>query len=171
MTTRTAVACYLAAIVTANLLAAAYGPRVTVLNAFLFIGLDLILRDYLHDSWRGHGLAPRMAALILAGSGLAWAINPAAGRIGLASAVAFGAAMLADAGVYHVLRDRPWMQRANVSNVAGATTDSILFPTIAFGGFLPWITLGHIGAKLAGGLVWSYLIGKLRERRTAKVAT
>lgn len=169
MTTRTAVACYLAAIVTANLLAAAYGPRVTILNAFVFIGLDLILRDHLHDSWRGRGLAPRMSALILAGSALAWAINPAAGRIGIASAIAFGAAMTADASVYHLLRDRPWMQRANVSNIAGATTDSLLFPTIAFGGFLPWITLGHIAAKLAGGFLWSAVIGRARKRRTAEV--
>ena len=45
------VALYLAAIVAANLLVATYGPAVAVLNAFWLIGLDLSLRDRLHDRW------------------------------------------------------------------------------------------------------------------------
>lgn len=43
---------YLAAIVAANLLVARFGPSVVVLNAFLFIGLDITTRDSLHDRWR-----------------------------------------------------------------------------------------------------------------------
>lgn len=41
---------YLVAIVLANLTVAAFGPRMVIVNAFLFIGLDLTARDRLHDA-------------------------------------------------------------------------------------------------------------------------
>lgn len=47
---------YLVAIVLANLSVAQFGPSVTILNAFLFIGLDLTARDKLHEVWRGNRL-------------------------------------------------------------------------------------------------------------------
>ena len=43
-----AVAIYAAAMIGANLSVAAFGPVVTPINAFLLIGLDLALRDWLH---------------------------------------------------------------------------------------------------------------------------
>jgi hypothetical protein len=58
------VALYLAAIVAANLSVAAFGPGVTIVNAFALIGLDLSTRDALHDRWRGRWLLARMALLI-----------------------------------------------------------------------------------------------------------
>ncbi len=39
-----------------------------IVNAFLFIGLDLTARDRLHDVWRSNYLVPKMIALIAAGS-------------------------------------------------------------------------------------------------------
>ena len=47
---------YLFAIVAANLLVARFGPSVTIINAFLFIGLDLTTRDGLHEAWGKSGL-------------------------------------------------------------------------------------------------------------------
>ena len=38
--------------------------------------------------------------------------------------------------------------------------DSILFPTIAFGSFLPLIVLGQFAAKVGGGFVWSLLLNR-----------
>ena len=58
------VALYLAAVVAANLSVAAFGPAASIVNAFLFVGLDLTARDRLHDSWRGRQLWPRMALLM-----------------------------------------------------------------------------------------------------------
>jgi hypothetical protein len=55
---------YLAAIVAANLSVAHFGPSVAVLNAFLFIGLDLTTRDALHERWRGRNLT-QVASLSL----------------------------------------------------------------------------------------------------------
>lgn len=153
-----AVLVYLAAVVAANLSVVVFGSSVTVLNAFLFIGLDLSLRDRLHDAWAGRHLWIKMAALIAAGSAISWVINRDAGQIALASLVAFAAAGAADVLVYHLLRRRPYLQRINGSNVAAAAVDSLLFPSLAFGAILPAIILGQFAAKVAGGAIWSVVL-------------
>lgn len=55
---------YVSTLVAANLAVAWLGPTIMPLIAFLFIGLDLTLRDRLHDQWRGRHLWPRMLALV-----------------------------------------------------------------------------------------------------------
>ena len=156
---------YLAAIVLANLTVVMFGPGVTIINAFLFIGLDLVARDKLHDTWHGNHLWLKMAALIATGSVLSWLVNRDAGQIALASFVAFGLAGIADTVTYHLLRNRAWWQRVNGSNVVSAAVDSIAFPTIAFGALLPAIIIGQFAAKVAGGAVWSGIIGWIQQRR------
>jgi hypothetical protein len=47
--------------------------------------------------------------------------------------------------------------------------DSVLFPTIAFGAFLPAIVLGQFVAKVAGGAVWSWILGYVRKPQTGTV--
>ncbi len=159
---------YLAAILAATLLVARFGPAVTVLNAFLFIGLDLTARDRLHDAWRGRHLWPKMAALIASGAGLSYLLNRDAGRIALASLVAFAAAGATDAVVYHLLRSRPRWQRINGSNIPAALVDSLVFPTLAFGAFLPVIVIGQFVAKVAGGAIWSVIL-TVKAQRTQQV--
>jgi len=90
---------YLGAIVLANFMILWFGPAVSVLNAFLLIGLDLSLRDRLHDAW-GEGLVWKMGLLILTGSGLTILLNLEAMQIAVASAVAFGVSAAGDAVVY-----------------------------------------------------------------------
>lgn len=159
-TTWAAVAAYIASITTANLLVAEYGPSVTIVNAFALIGLDLVLRDYLHDAWRSR-FTP-MAGLIAAAGAISYALNPAAGRIAVASCVAFTIAALLDWGVYTLAQRKPWLVRSNASNVAGSAVDSMLFPTLAFGAVLWPIVLGQFAAKILGGLVWSILLTPTR---------
>lgn len=153
---------YLGAIVAANLLIARFGPSAAIMIAFVFVGFDLVARDKLHEAWRGSGLAWKMTALIATGSILSWVLNREAGQIAVASFVAFACAAVADAIVYAVgLRAKwSWLQRSNVSNVAGAAVDSLLFPTLAFGGFMPVVTLGQFAAKVFGGAVWSFVLRK-----------
>jgi len=146
---------YLAAVVAANLIVTAFGPGVSVLTAFLFIGLNITARDGLHDRWAGDSLKWRMGALIAAGGLISWLLNRDAASIAVASSVAFAVSETADAGVYHFLRDRPWYQRVNGSNTVSAGIDSVLFPILAFGGFLPVITLGQFAAKVFGGSLWA----------------
>lgn len=149
---------YLSAIVLANLTVAAFGPSMMIVNAFLFIGLDLTARDRLHDTWHGRGLLPKMAALIAAGSLLSWLLNRNAGQIALASFVAFAAAATVDALVYQLLGRYPRWMRVNGSNVLSAAVDSLVFPTLAFGAFLWPIVLGQFLAKTLGGFVWSLVL-------------
>lgn len=154
---------YIGAIVAANLSVATFGPWASPLNSFLFIGLDLSLRDRLHDRWMGRGLWWRMAGLISVAGAISYMLNPASGKIALASVVAFCAAGVIDAAVYHCLRFRPWMQRSNGSNVTGAATDSLLFPTIAFGAFLPGVIALQFAAKVAGGAVWAFVLSRRNQ--------
>ena len=152
------VALYLAAIVAANLMVAAFGPSLTIVNAFLFIGLDLTARDSLHQAWEEKNLWLKMAALIAAGSLLSWLLNRNAGSIALASFVAFAASGIADAFTFALLRRRAWWVKVNGSNIVSAAVDSLIFPTLAFGALLPFIVLGQFIAKVAGGALWSLLL-------------
>lgn len=62
-----AVLVYLASIVAANFAAWYFGPIAVPLIGLVLIGLDLSLRDYLHDLWSGH-LGVKMGLLIGAGN-------------------------------------------------------------------------------------------------------
>lgn len=150
-----AVLIYALAMVLANMSVATFGPAISPLNAFLFIGLDLTLRDWLHVRLK----AWQMARLIVATGVLTYLLNPAAGQIAIASSMSFTAAALVDWATFTKLRGS-WLMRANGSNVAGAAVDSLLFPTIAFGVLMPHIVALQFVAKVAGGAVWSYLLGR-----------
>ena len=102
-----------------------------------------------------------MLALIVTAGTISYALNPAAGFIAIASVAAFCVANLVDAIAYHFLRNRSFLQRSNGSNAAGALADSLIFPTLAFGGFLPEIVALQFAAKVAGGFVWSFVIVRL----------
>jgi uncharacterized PurR-regulated membrane protein YhhQ (DUF165 family) len=174
---------YLAAIIAANLTTSHFGPEASIYNAFFLIGLNLTTRDKLHDLW-GRNRFRNMALLILAGSALSFAAAhlfagaappDIVARIALASAVAFAVAEGFDAVAYQVLRERPWLERANTSNFVGAFLDSAIFVAIAFG--WTWeIIFAQFCAKVAGGFVWSLVIGRIRsggwsrERRDAWAA-
>lgn len=163
------VGAYLAAIVAANLvlteiLQRGGSPWWSVLTAFLFIGADFTLRDGLTEAWRGRGMRWKMALLIVAGSVLSYALNAGAARIAVASAVAWGSAAAVDWAVYMALYNRPWMVRANGSNVPSSAVDSVVFPWIAFGGLNVGLSLAQFVAKVAGGALWAWLLRGWRAR-------
>lgn len=151
---------YLVAIVLANLSVAHFGVTFVYINAFLFIGLDLTARDKLHDAWNKKNLFPKMTVLILSGSLLSYLLNRNAGTIAMASFAAFGLAGIVDSIFYHLLRNKNKQIQINGSNVPSALVDSIVFPTIAFGSFLPAVVLGQFVAKTIGGFVWSIILKK-----------
>lgn len=136
-------------------------PYVVAANAFVLIGLDLALRDLLHlrlgRNW--------LLALIVASGIATYALNPAAGRIAAASAIAFSCAAAVDWLVFFAARGT-WLQRSVKSNVAGAAVDSILFPLIAAWPALPLSLLSAgaalmFAAKVAGGAMWSWTLARL----------
>lgn len=150
---------YLCAVVAANLSVAAFGPSVAVVNAFFFIALDLTSRDRLHEAWRGRGLVWKMAALIGTGSLLSYLLNANAGPIALASFVAFALSASADAAMYAALHKRDYLVKVNGSNLVSAGVDSLVFPALAFGFPLLWpIVIGQFVAKIAGGVLWAFVL-------------
>jgi len=152
-----AIVIYATAMILANLSVAHWGPVVSPINAFVLIGLDLALRDWLHFRLK----VWQMLALIAGTGALTYMLNPAAGMIAIASSVAFTAAALVDWATFLKLRGS-WLYRSNGSNVAGAAVDSLLFPTLAFGALMPGIVLAQFVAKVAGGAVWSFAIHRAK---------
>jgi uncharacterized PurR-regulated membrane protein YhhQ (DUF165 family) len=150
---------YIAALVIANLSVAYFGPWVSPINAFLLIGLDLSLRDKLHERWKSH-LWSKMLCLIVGAGVISFVLNQASMTIAIASVLAFVCAGLVDAFVYQKLMSKDWMIKSNASNASGAAVDSIVFPTIAFGSLMPEIVLLQFVAKVVGGALWSLVLKK-----------
>lgn len=161
---------YLLAVVAANVTVAVYGPSISVLNAFLFIGFNLTARDKLHDVWYGRNLKRNMTLLILSGAIISALFG--AGRIALASFLAFSVSETVDAITYHLLRERTKLLQVNGSNVASAAVDSVLFPLFAFGWpLLIGIVAGQFIAKVLGGGIWSLWLGRKSFLTTASTPT
>lgn len=151
---------FLATIAAANLITTHYGPGASVYNAFFLIGLDFITRDRLADFW-GTTRWPKMIALIATGGLLSYLVNKGSGDIAIASMVAFSAAELVEAVVYHLLRRRQWVERAPKAALFAAAVDSLIFPTIAFHGIMWSVTFGQFFAKVAGAVVWAWVVARL----------
>jgi len=161
------VSVYVAAMVAANLLVWWLGPWFSPFNSFVLIGLDLTLRDVMNERltrWQ-------LAGVIYAGGLITWIANPSASWIAIASVTAFVAAATVDWAVYELLRRRAWLARSNLSNVAGAAVDSVIFPTMAFGVFLPEVIAAQFAAKVGGGLIWSALLHPLAARAGRRSAS
>lgn len=140
---------YVLAMTAANFSVGYFGPGSMPVNAFVLIGLDLALRDWLHVR-----LPPwAMGVLIAVAGALTWATNAAPTTIAVASSMAFVLASCADWAVFSAMRRFAYLPRSNVSNVAGALVDSIAFPLLAGFGY-EWF-LALFGAKVAGGYLWS----------------
>lgn len=145
---------WLLAIVTANYTTAAFGAAMSVLNSFLLIGLMLTTRDKLHVQWEGRGLKWKMLCLLIVGAALSYATQPSTGSVATASVAAFFISETIDTLVFHRTKS------INKSNIAAAFADSLIFPILAFGSFLPLIFAGQFLAKTCGGYAWSILLKK-----------
>lgn len=153
---------YLMSIVGANLLVAWLGPAFSVVNAFLFIGLDITSRDKLHEKWHKKNLLVKMLALIITGGIISFLLNRSSLMIAVASTISFLLASLVDFIVYSILYKKDFMVKSNASNIFSSIVDSFVFPTIAFGSFMPVVTLLQIIAKIGGGFVWSVVLNKFK---------
>lgn len=152
------IAMYLVAIILANLSINHFGADVSILNAFLFIGLDLTIRDRLHDLWKGKWRLGLNLALITSGGILSYLLNAGLARIAIASSLSFLASGIIDFSIYLILEKQNRFYRVNISNIFSALTDSVLFPLIAFGyPLMLGIMIGQFIAKTIGGYIW-YLI-------------
>lgn len=152
---------FIMSMVLANMTILWFGPWFSAINAFVLIGLDMVLRDKLHDSWKGKNLYPKMLGLITAAAIITFVLNPASLTIAIASVSAFVVAMLLDTVIYNFLIKKKWLIRSNASNVGSSLADSLVFPTVAFGSIMPSIILMQFFAKVVGGFLWSLALKKL----------
>lgn len=140
---------YIAAICAANLSAANFGIWITPFNAFFLIGLELVLRDILH-----HRLTKsQMIIVVLVAGVLSFLINADAKNIAIASFLAVVVSCLVDYVVYS-RTSGSWAKRSNTSNIASGFTDSLIFPVVAFGVFVPQVFFMQWAAKVFGGALW-----------------
>jgi len=163
-----AILIYAAAMTVANLSIAHFGPWVSPINAFVLIGLDLALRDWLHMRLR----AWQMLALIGASGVLTYALNPSVPHIVIASAAAFTLAALMDWQAFTRLQGS-WLRRSLSSNVAGAVVDTAVFSLLAFWLLSPapkplevvaQIAVLQLLAKLAGGSLWAWALAPTAQK-------
>lgn len=163
-----AILIYASAMTLANLSIAHFGPWVSPINAFVLIGLDLALRDWLHVRLR----ALQMLSLIGASGLLTYAFNPSAQHIVIASAAAFTLAALVDWQAFSRLSGS-WLRRSLGSNVFGAVVDTVAFSALAFvllsPSPKPWDVVAQIAslqfaAKLAGGSMWAWVLSRVIGR-------
>lgn len=166
-----AVLIYAAAMTVANLSIAHFGPWVSPINAFLLIGLDLALRDWLHVRLR----ARQMLGLIAASGALTYALNPSAQHIVIASAAAFTLAALVDWQTFSRMSGT-WLRRSLGSNVVGAVVDTLTFSALAFVLLAPspkpldvvaQIAALQFAAKVAGGSMWAWLLSRAAAKAAA----
>jgi uncharacterized PurR-regulated membrane protein YhhQ (DUF165 family) len=151
---------YILAIVAANISATLFGPNVTIINSFVFIGLDITCRDFLHEKWNKNRLFLKMLTLIILGGIISFLINFNSLRIALASSLTFVIATSIDFFIYQLLKRKSKSARVNSSNLVSSIVDSIIFPTVAFGSFLPKIIIFQIIAKISGGYLWFKILQK-----------
>lgn len=137
---------FVACVVIANLLTANYGMVAVgfglVATAGTYAaGATFVLRDAVDD------LLGRRAVLFLVLAGAALAGMGGAGRIALASVLAFAAGELFDFAVYRKLRSRGYVKAAVASNIVGSLVDTVLFLAVA--GFPIWASVpGQVVGKL-----------------------
>lgn len=149
---------YIVAVSLSNLLVAHYGAWITPVTAFVLIGLELVVRDLLH-----HKLTKmQMIIVIFAAGVVSFLINHNALMIAVGSFVAVILSCTVDYAVYEKTTGTKF-KKSNTSNFFSSAVDSLVFPLIAFGSFMPIIVLAQWSAKFFGGLLWSIVFCKWKS--------
>ena len=154
------IAVYILSVVLANLSASHFGIWVTPINAFLLIGLEITVRDLLHE--RLNHL--QLIGVVLVAGVASYVLNADTQNIALASFLAVVVSCFVDYFVFKRTKGS-WLKKSNTSNVFSSATDSLIFPTVAFGSFNLGVVLLQFILKLSGGFLWSLLINKLKTKK------
>lgn len=151
---------FLFCIVVSNLSVAYFGPVATPINAFFLIGLDLTIRDKLHDGWCGNYLVAKMALLVFCGAVITYFLNRQSINICVASVTAFSVSIFVDTFIYAILWRKERWEKMLFSNAGSSATDSAIFPTMAFGVVMPDIIAMQFLAKFCGGAFWVWALNR-----------
>lgn len=151
---------FLAALVAANLIVNHFGSYGLLFSSALLIPFDFVCRCIIHERYKGTRLLAVLSALTIAASILTYIVNTQAKSVAIASVCGFIAAQLAAGIFYQCFKSKSYFVKVNGSDLVAIVFDSLLFQFIAFGTIIPTITAGQVCIKLAGGLVWYFLIFK-----------
>ena len=155
---------YLLAIIVANGLITYFGQIAIPATSFVLISCDMATRDILHEKWRDGFLFSKMTLLILCGSALSYLSSAASAEVTYASTVAFGCSSMVDMATYSLLNKHQKIVKMNGSNLVSGIVDSILFPYLAFGMVIPWLSATQVLAKFSGGFIWTAIFLYLTSR-------
>ena len=144
---------YIASIIAANLIIMYFGANAIPYVSFILIGFDFVIRDKLHDKIN----KLQMFLLIVVSGLITYIINVDTKIIAIASSISFTLASFGDWFVFHKASGS-WENRSNKSNIVAAIIDSIIFPTIVFGGLNICITIMQIITKTFGGFCWVQIL-------------
>lgn len=164
---------YILVIIASNQIINWLGPDYTPHVAFFLIPIDFILRDGLQDLLykeknNNREVWLHLLGLIIIGGLISYLMNSTVRNIALASAVAFIVSSIIDSIVYSLLLKRSKLIRINISNFFSLISDSILFPTIAFGGLFPLLVFKQSFAKIFGSIIWTLLLLPIINKKGSK---
>jgi len=151
---------YLLSFVGANLLVKHFGPYGLWFSSFFLIPFDFVARCYFQERYKGLELIGTMSALVIAASFITILLNFDARRIAFGSMAGFATATLFATIYYQRVRKKSWFIKVNGSDFVAICCDSVVFQLIAFGSIMPLVTAGQVVVKMAGGLVWYYILFK-----------
>lgn len=148
----------------ANLAVNHFGPWITPYMAFVLIGFEFSIRDYIHDVLESNKRL-FMGGLILTAGVCTYIVNHNAIWIAIASSSAFVIANVVDFEVYERYIEQTYLVKSNLSNIFSTFADSITFVFIAFGfsWYIVGIALYQFVMKVCGGFFWSFIINKVRN--------
>lgn len=157
------IALFLIAFVSANLIVKHFGVYGLWVSSFLLIPFDFICRCIIHEKLSGFKLLATLFILTMLAATITILINPNSVQIALASIAGFTVAQVTAGVMYQVslAEKKSYFIKVNVSDLVAIIFDSIVFQWVAFSVINPGVTLGQIGIKFAGGLLWYWIFFKV----------
>lgn len=137
-----------------------FGAYALWVSSFILIPFDFVVRCILHEKWEGGSLVSRLFIITFLACAITYSMNKSYENIAISSAAGFTSAQVTSGLFYQLSKGKSYFFKVNLSDLLAITTDSILFQLIAFSAINPFITIGQIAVKFAGGLLWYYILFK-----------
>lgn len=142
-------AAYVAVFVMVNLIVHWCGAWIIPLTTMACVAANMLGRDKLLLEG---GAKFSIGACTVAGL-LTCLVLPDAGQVAIASLAAVVCSAIVSAIAWGFFPDGHWK-----NNIISAVADALVFPTVAFGAFLPLVSLGQFAGKFIAVSVIAYLM-------------
>lgn len=137
-----------------------FGAYALWLSSFILIPFDFVVRCVLHEKWKGQELISKLFLITFLACVITYGINKQYENIAFASVVGFTSAQIVSGIFYQLNKRKSYFFKVNLSDLFAILADSIFFQLIAFDIISPYVTLGQVAVKFAGGLLWYYILFK-----------